>query len=557
MSEINPSEFFGRFRKSISEEERQQEINEFAASAIYDQLFPKQQLVLDDPYRWKALLTPRRCGKTYCALSYGLIQALTKPYSNIVILALTLKSAKKLYWDEIQRFDREYNLNLHLVHTEAIARFPNGSRIDLVGAQTRAEIEKLRGGSYDLVVIDEAASFSAPVLHELISDILDPALMDRQGTLLLTGTPGAVLAGPFYEATYPAYKDERGNYLSKPFPMPETLEEATGDPGAYWWLQKDRLIPPLWHRHTFNQKDNTACPHLWDEALRRKQAKRWTDENPTWLREYKGQWISMGDSMVYAFSRVLDNDGQDDCRALYRREFGPNFNKWGLPAKEEWRYVLGIDMGFEDATGIVVVAYSPTHDTFYLVYEFKETHMTPSQIGSKLESIQRDFANQIEIMVADTANMGKAIVEEINNRFDVVLVPAEKKNKNDYIELLNADIIDGKIKIWPGSELGHEWKNLQWDLRTNTKKVLVRYGKLTENRNQDNHLADAILYTWRYCNHHFHRMPVETPDEGTPDWFDRWDKREAKKAAAERDAIDSGLTEWSDDLQDYDYSWIL
>lgn len=536
-------------------EDRQYELSQrdkdnAAADAIYADLFGHQQTVVDDPYRFKSVITPRRAGKTHTVGSYAFITALRKPGAIIPIVTLTLKSAKRLYWhDIILHFSDKYGLGLRerrggLHHTNLEAYLENGSRIFLVGAETRTEIEKLRGGSYDLVPVDECKSFHPGVFRELIDEVLIPATQDREGTILLIGTPGSILDGPFYEATYAGYTGEDGNPITRDYYEPED----------FWKGDQE----PQWSRHHWTVKDNIAVPHLWREALANKKRKRWKDDNPIWTREYLGQWVSSGDVMVYAYSRLLEEDGHD-CRCTWRPQHGPGFNRHGLPDSEDWQYILGMDLGYEDDCAIVVMAYSPTHDILYHCYDWKSNHLTVTQLGEKVQSVVDLFDGNIEAMVADTGNLSKMVIESLNEQYGFFFEAAEKREKADFIELLNSDLHSGTLKIMPDSDLAHEWLMLQWDLGDKQKKYLARLGKLKEHSMCPNHVSDAALYTWRYALHHFSREKIIEPVHGSSNWFEEWDQNEAYDAELKRDAMNDDDKEWTDYLHEddeIDVSWV-
>jgi hypothetical protein len=545
------SAFFNKVTNQDNLEQALADHDNAAAKCIYDELFQEQQWVIDDPYRFKSLITPRRAGKTFCAIGYGIHTCLTKPGAVVVIVTLTLRSAKRLYWNPILEFSDKYGLNLRrpggVHHTNAEARFENGSQLFLMGAETKSEIEKLRGGSYDLVIIDECKSFSEHIFREMVEEILIPACSDRRGTLMIVGTPGAILAGPFYEATYPDYKDPKSN---------TPITRAYNEPDVLW---ESSDYDPEWSRHTWTQEENTSVDGLWADSLKRKKSKRWADDNPIWLREYLGVWVSMGDAMVYAYSRILTADkGEATPRCVYRMGAGTAFDRWGLPREHEWRYVLGMDLGYEDDLAIVVAAYSPTVDCMYIVYEFKQPHMLIPQVAKQLKHIQSMFGDNIEAMVADTGAGGKMLVESINDMYDFFFVKAEKNSKNDFVELLNGDLYDGKLKVLADSELADEWLKLQWDLKDKTKKDLVQEGKLKEDRSCANHLSDACLYTWRFCLHHFSTEKVEGPEEESTEWYDDADMKAALEAVTRRDNAEED-DEWSagefDPDVEFDKDW--
>ena len=476
-----------------------------------------QQAVLTDKHRRKAVLCPRRAGKTHTAIGGAFYTALTKAGSLTAIVTLTSTSASRIYWRAMLSFGKQYGLNLErkgaLNHTSHSITLENGSQIFLIGAGNMSEIEKLRGPTFDLVVLDECKSFSAGVLSELIDDILRFATLDRSGTILMVGTPGHILSGPFYEATFPGFtrKDKSG----KARPISKNFR----NPDAYWEKAK-----PEWSFHSWTTKDNTTCVNaegqtMWDRALEEKDAKRWADDNPTWLREGLGRWAASEDAAVYAFNKLLITDGEDECRAVWSRGEGAAFDRHGLLTVDgPWQYILGIDYGYEDDTAFVVMAYSETVDTLFQVYDYKSQHLTITDVVAQVAHLQELFENRIEAIVCDVGAM-KQMVESMNEMYGFNLVAADKHQKQDYIELLNSDLYDGRLKILRDSELAHEWIHLQFDLKNGTKEELARRGRLVEDPQCPNHLSDAALYTWRFSLHHFQRARLEGPRPGTHEYI--------------------------------------
>jgi hypothetical protein len=462
-------------------------------------------------------------------MAYALHECMTNPGALACIITLTAGSAQRIYWSELTKFAKRYGIALdtkgQVNNTSLTMRFENGSVLFLVGAATRAEIEKLRGQSYDIVVIDECKSFNAAVLQELVEEILDLATADSGGTIMMIGTPGNVLDGPFYEATFKGYV-RRDEDAETAYPVSRTFTA----PEAYWSDPSHDHVPE-WSFHSWTLQDNTAVKDRkgrtpWENALESKRRKRWADDNPKWRREALGEWATSDDVLVYAFGHILAADGELKCRAVFTPGKGADYNKWGLPASEEWRYVLGLDFGFEDDTAISVLAYSTTHDTLYQVYDYKAKHLTSSKAAEKVLEVQALFENRIEVMVSDG---GKQMVTDLNERYGLGLVLPERQHKNDHIELLNSDLYDGKLKVRRGSELVHEWLHLQWDLETMTREEAIRRGKLTEDKRCENHLSDATLYAHHYSNHFFARAKHQGVKEGSAEWYR--EKRDAEIAA--------------------------
>jgi phage terminase large subunit-like protein len=499
-------------------------------------------MVVDDPYNRKAVLTPRRSGKTHCAGAYAVITALLNPGCQVVVVCLSKITAKQLYWNDIiEKFDETYGLRLResngLHVTSLTATSENGSKILFTGAETIKEAEKLRGGRYKLVIIDECKSFNADVFEELVDEIVVPALADSAGTLCLIGTPGAILGGPFYQATYENYRTKEGWPVSRDYYHPE----------EYWDSDE---VAPEWSYHHWHSKANVKAPGIWDEATLTKKQKRWSDDNPKWVREYLGKWVSTRDAMVFAYSTICETDGGAySARCTYHPD---EVSPYGLPEDDTWRFIVGIDLGFEDDFALVVAAYSEHQDCLYLVEDFKAPHMVISEVAA---CIQRyvDKYGDIEAMVADTGGSAKQIVESLNQMYGFNFEKAEKRDKPDYIELMNSDLFDGKIKIPPECNVAEEWRRMQWKLGNKTKSHLARYGRLEVDRRYPDHASDAFMYLWRASLHHFSReAPAKAPEPNTPVWFDLQDQQDAEKATKKRDAPTEWVEEYLPEADKYD-----
>lgn len=157
---------------------------------IHDQL---------DQHRWSVLVIHRRFGKTYLLLNHLIKDALlTKKHeARYVYIAPFLKQAKTLAWDYLKRFtdpipNRKYS------ESELKVTLPNGSQIRLFGADNP---DALRGIYVDGAVLDEYAQCNPTIF----TSILRPALSDRQGWCVFSGTPNG--RNHFYDQLQHAKSD--------------------------------------------------------------------------------------------------------------------------------------------------------------------------------------------------------------------------------------------------------------------------------------------------------------------------------------------------------------
>ena len=479
------------------------------AKRLREALFKQQRDFVDDPARFKAALCPRRAGKSYTALSAALITALERPRSKTLVIAKVRRQAYGVYWSDLKRLCSEYELNARFHKNELSCEFPDGSGIYLTGADTAEEIDKFRGQSYDLVIIDEGKSYSASLLEELVYEVIRPALSDRLGKIMMIGTPGAILAGLFYQVTTASLTDDKGNPVVSRY---SEREQWTGKKA-------------LWSLHSWTTKDNVKQPQIWRDVLELKEQTGWSDNHPTWVREYLGQWVPDSDAMVYAYAHA-NQDGRCDWE--------PDFSEkdFGLPEGHDWRYLLGVDLGWHDDTAFIIAAWSEHSPSLYFVYAEKHKKLTVEALAGVVKDLESRFGIEFDVRIADTGGLGKTIVESLASTYGISLISARKTDKHDHIKLLNSDMETGRIKVAPRSALAEEWSTLQWQ---NNDPVMTGFRR-REDPSMDNHASDAALYLWRYAYHHLSTEQQKALTPGSEEWWAQRAKDEFKQAVAEEAA---------------------
>lgn len=512
------------------------------ADKILGELFPQQLALRKDPCRTKAALCPRRAGKSRCSVAYMLDVALRRAEAQVLYITLTRGKAKEIIWTELKKLNRSYELVDPVKgfnETELMMKLENLSTIRLAGCETVSDVEKFRGGQYDLVIIDECASMSAELFMSLVDDAISPALSDREGTLLIIGTPGRVLNGPFYAATsgksmiIGEHPERPGEKFAVSRPYAERDQEKWDD------------VTYSWSFHRWMTRDNVAKPKIWEDQKLIKLRNGWSDDHPQWRREYLGQWVADDSGFVYRYNPERNNwlpDPKSD-------------NPWGLPEGHEWRFVLGMDLGYDDDFAIEVAAWSETCADFYhMPGGFSMPGLDVQAIAQKVLEFQERYG-EFDVMVGDRGGLGKLILATLANQYGLQIEAAEKSEKRDHIELLNTDLLHGRCHIATDSILGHQMSILQWDEKN--PKI--------EDRDTPNHAADAFLYVWRYCYHHFHRKKHIEIEQGSPAyWAEKmreaadkaaenklrwmemtWDERVAEKHQLDHDPMLDRLDEWN------------
>ena len=458
------------------------------ASTVVDgirgELFDKQLAFIDDPSRNKSALCTRRAGKTSMWSRYATILALTKPRSLVRIWAINRLRAKQLLWVEFKDVCARHRIKIDAHETELTIRFENGSEIRLLGADKDREVQKKRGDKTTMEVVLEAQLFG-PFLRTLVEDVAEPCLFDTRGTMCLEGTPGPVPTGYWYWVT--GGSDE-GKWLSEGMLISTGVQNDVGE-------HEKELVGAGWSCHRWSLLDNPHLPHAKDELARIKKKRHWTDDTPTFRREYLGRWVKDDGVLFYKF-----NEGRNGYTIS-------DVQPWG----EGWKHVLGWDLGYRDDMALVAWGWHPKYRELWHAAEWKKPGATAEEVMAVVDRWERMGFNFVA-KVADTGGGGRMYVEDVMSRYSQVFEPAKKTEKLDHVRMMNDDFITGRLKVQVGSQYAGELsalpKDPDWDADS---------GKAPgEDPRFPNHLCDAALYSWRWAFAHLDYEPnqrVETPDE--------------------------------------------
>jgi hypothetical protein len=447
---------------------------------VLDSCHPKQRQFVLDTHRRISVLCGRRAGKTTGFRARAILKMLRIPRARLLYVAETRGHAESLMWNGIKGTLEAIGVEATFNETKlrcTLAR--NGSQIELIGASDTAEIDKQRGKKFHEVGIDEAASFPRARLENLLQRVIGPALGDYRGVLCLFGTPGHILAGPFYDATRPG-SDEHRRYEDR------DLDEYDGWKG--------------WSSHSWNVQDGAPfieeMANTWDEALTEKAANGWSDDNPIWLREWCGKWAADNTENVFKYRPHLED--------------GTPWNQWDPPrigplgfaqlpdTFNDWCHVISMDEGHSDPFACNVFAFSPsdTERNIYHRFSFEKTHLYEQKIAQLLigEDLNHEHPPSTSVIGntgwpdAMVADMGDGPLAELQNVYGIRITPVQKgfKYKFPAVEVVNGDLIDGRLHILKGSPLEQQMMELQW--------VANEFGVLSENKAQANHSTDTLIY---------------------------------------------------------------
>lgn len=423
---------------------------------IFTGAFRQQREFILDKSKLKALFCTRRSAKSYTAGIYLVHEALENPGCNCLFVGLTRASAKAIIWKDILvQINRDFGLNAEFNQTELTMTLRNGSVVSVTGVDAdQGEMHKLLGRKYRLVCIDEASMYSVDV-RNLVYGVLGPAMTDpnaggERGTICLMGTASNFPRGIFYDVT----------------------------------LRKE----PGWALFQWTAHDNPYVAKQWAEALEEIARERpLYMQTPQFKQWYLNQWVIDDDALVYRFSQV-----RNVIKKLPQ-----------LPA-DGWSYVLGVDTGWEDDNAFVLTAFHANDPNLYVVKTYRRRRMTFDEVAAKIQEFMRDPVLAPHKIIIDGAN--KQGVESMRARSAIPFEFADKQDKVTFIELCNADLIQGKVLLVDGPEnrpFMDEMAGLVWVTDGDKIKLPKK-----EHPNLPNHLCDAFLYAWR-MGYHFHSTPAE------------------------------------------------
>lgn len=457
---------------------------------LSDYLFDKQLQFVLDPSPFKAAVTTRRAGKSTSCVADLTDTALNTPDCVCLYITLSRKNAKRLVWPEFKKLNKRFKLGGKVNESDLSITFENGSVIYLLGAKDRSAIEDFRGLPIKKVYLDEAQSFPA-YIKDLIDDVIGPALMDYAGTLCLIGTPGPIPAGYFFELT----KNKEWSH-------------------HFWSFFDNPFIP---------QKSGKTHQEILDRELKRRGV---TADDPSIQREWFGKWVVDKNALVFQYSDSLNH--YDTLPVL--------------PKGQHWTYVLGIDLGFDDADALAVIAYNETSTKTYLLDELVTPHQDVTALCAQIDKLQKRY--EFSKIVIDSAGLGKKITEEINRRYKISMVPAEKARKLEYIELLNDALRTANFMVKSRSLFAQDTNKVEWDRDKSKpdKKVI------SDRFHSD--ICDAVLYAWRESYSYLHEKPTAGPKPGTPEFF----KQEEDKMYDHEFERHKEL-EGAEDVQDQPLDW--
>lgn len=372
---------------------------------------PKQAAFVGDKSRRKAALCSRRAGKSFGLLVWFIVGALTDPGGLSVFIARTKGDARRILEPAVQELRARTGMALPFFERDGqlMLGLPGRHSLWLAGCKDQSEVGKFRGAGkgYRRAAIDEAQEFADDVLRRLVLGALEPALLDKHGDLAITGTPGPIPAGLFYEIT-------------------------TGEGGTKW------------PTHDWTIHDN---PHIQDaqaELAAYLAQYGLTADAPVYQREWCGKWVHDPSALVYPYLGSLNACGPED-----------------IPTTGAL-WCLGVDLGSSSATAFVLGCIVPGAAHVWIKSCAKHENWIPSRIAAEIERYRKDTPGLR--VVIDEGGLGRGYAQEFRERYGIPCEAAEKQKKRGFQEIVAGELRSATVKIdpWGCRELLDEMSILQW-----------------------------------------------------------------------------------------------
>lgn len=471
--------------------------SQVASFNIDEILFDKQLEFVKDPNNYKVAVCSRRAGKTVSAAAYLIDTAINNEGVVCLYITLARTSAKRIIWRELLRMVREYNIKAKINLSELSLTFDNESIIYLSGASDTSEMEKFRGLAIKLAVIDEAQSFRA-YIKDMIDDVLAPALMDYAGTLCMLGTPGPIPQGFFYKVST-GYKNV------------DNGEDYSAWSKFHWTFFDNP--------HIEKKSKRSHNTYLQGEIKRRGLQ----INDPAVQREFFGKWITDSDALLI--------------------HYNPDVNHYHQQPSNIYSYIMGIDLGFNDADAIAVLAWSDNSPITYLVEECITRHQGLTPLVQQIRHLQQKYG--VYKMVIDEGGLGKKLAEEMRRQYQVPVQAADKIRKHENIAFLNDALRTGRFKAKKDSRFAIDSFLVEIDVNKTTPDRI----RVSDAYHSD--VIDAVLYAFKESPSFSYSPPEIKPKMGSPEWSLRESERmfkehieHAQSRSEDTNPFDSQLDRW-------------
>lgn len=399
------------------------------------------------------LLCSRRLGKSFMLFALAFGTAIKKPNARVLFLAPTGKQALKIISDTGSQVLESCPADLkpHFDKQAKEYTFKNGSIVRVAGLNNE-NYSDLRGGTSDLVIIDECAEVDN--LKFVVDSIAMPTLMTTRGRLILATTPAASPAhdsAKMYETLAGIEATARFELRDAPHVDRETKIEYLMEAGE-------------------TREDAEAYLNGDDAALKTTTAQR----------EYAVQFVTDASKAVLpGFFRAKKNIVRE----------------W--PRPEKFDPYISIDPGFEDKTAIIAGYWDFLNAKLVIEGERLIHRGDTLTIVKELKELEVELGYFEPTRYIDP---DARLAADLRRMHGIHVQNAIKKNALVGVNMINNDIAQGALIIHPNCK--HLIRQCEGAVWNNQASDFARLGKIGDPENELGHFDSvaALKYLTRMVN---------------------------------------------------------
>lgn len=362
--------------------------------------------------RYVVALCGRQSGKSHGAVMGAL--ELARQTADIAVLYATSTDAsvRKMAFEPAQRMNRDYALGAEPNLADRTMRFPNGSVVYFIGADSDRTIERLRGTpNLALCIIDECGLYESEKLSKMI-EAVTPGLRPLAGALVLMGTPSLQgTQGTWYEAT-----------------------------------ENDRF-----EQHRFSYLDNDRVPSFAD-------VERLIDEELVAL----GYVTADGEpdrTCAYFRREYLCEFVVDLAEKVYQLAEGNYYD--GEPPAGLTKFVVGGDLGVGANDALVTLGWEPGAFEVWVVEEQEASGQDSLAFAAMVRDVhERRKALRIAV---DPGGLGQKTIKTVRALMPALpIVEASKPPVSIQVRAVNVLLQGGRLRVPRRSKLARELASPTW-----------------------------------------------------------------------------------------------
>lgn len=401
-----------------------------------------------------------RSGKTFLICFLIFYRAIRYPKSRHLICRLHANHAKVSLWLDTMRTVAACfkGVAFKWNETDKYILLPNGSEIWIDGLDDKERVDKILGREYATIYFNEASQIGYGTIQTVLT-----RLAQR-------------VEGLEPRAFYDLNPTSKGHWTYKEFvkKIDPLTDLPLTNPDSYKWFQ----INPT------DNRANIAQGYIETILAGMSESKR--------KRFLHGEYADDSELVVYQIT--------DDNR--YNKS---DFDEWvNKVDKSNVRFTSGLDLGFDDADGFVVIAFSIVDNRRWLIYEHKARRQGIQELATAIRAgldyvSQMGFPNSDIQIYSDTGGGGKKSVYDLAIVYGLPCVPAYKSDKESAIELLQDDIKSGRFMVPFDGAFDREAEKIVFQLADDGESVIRRIDDKTYHPD----IMDSILYAMRYVWYYF------------------------------------------------------